>query len=453
MNDVVSIWDKVAPTVEEPDEDEAGADDSGQETPGNKIAAIYSDPKWKWKRRALDAIGTLAWTYAFLKVFVFDVDREIVTSIAPGVEWLVDLRFFVVVAFFAIAVIALRPRSLLFAVLYVGFFPLVVMFWKLPRRLLRLKSWVATFAVINVATDLIAHFRYIVVGCALFLLSALAILGTDQNVLLAVAAAVLASLLTMALARTIWYSLKPSRFITMQEQGIERVLDSETLTSLTTLDDELTSNEVQQFDATQQGQFLMKVASSAAVNRALYFWGYQLDKYRRSSTAFLYSALSYVWLLTQAIVVLTLINWAIYKIDSSAFTFDDRPSLLVVARYSFSSMIGGEIGALQAHSDLANVVSLAGMFIGFGLLAGLFLTVILSFRREQQNAAIEGALVRIDQLGRELEVRHREMYELSIQATLDKLEELGYVLRGMATFFARRIPPGWRPGDEPGRDR
>lgn len=452
MNDVVSIWDKVAPYGEEPEDDAAADAESDGETPANKLTAIYSDPKWKWKRRALDLIGTVAWTYAFLKVFVFDVDREIVRSLAPGVEWLVDLRFFVVVATVGVAVIALRPRSLMVALLYVALFPLVVLLWKLPRGLLRLKSWVAAFAVVNVATDLISNFRYFVVASALFLLSALAVLATETDVVLGLAAVVLAVLLVTALARTIWHSLEPSRFIAMQEKGIEKVLESDTVTSLTTLNDELTGTEIERFDATQQGQFLMSVLASVTANRALYFWGYQLDKYRRSSTAFLYNALSYVWLLTVTIVILTLINWALYEIDPSAFTFDEEPGLIVVARYSFSSLIGGEIGALQAHSDIANAVSLVGMFIGIGLLAGLVLTVILSFRREQQNQAIEGTLIRIDELGLELEARHRETYELSIQATLDKLDELGYVLRGMATFFANRVPPGWRPGPDVDRD-
>lgn len=447
MNQEVSIWDKIDLPAPEVEEDGGETQDEEAEKPPNKLVATFSDPKWKWKRRALDFVGAVGWTYAFLKVFIFDIERDLIGELAPSAEWLADLRFFIVFGLMALAVIILRPRSLVVAGIYIVFFPLVVLLWKLPRFLINSKSWVAAFAAVNMVTALFSNLRYILVSSALALFAALAIVESTQTWLLTVSAFALGALLLISLGRTVLFSFKTSRFMTAQERGIAELLDSKPLTELIALDDDLRSTDIEKFDSAQEARFLMSVASSVAVNRALYFWGYQLDQYRKSPATILYNSLAYVWALTQSVIALTLINLAIYKNDHAAFTFDDPPGLLVFARYSFSSLIGNEINALQAHSDWANGVSLASMFIGIALLGGLILTLALSFRRERQNAAIHDTLGRIDVIGRELEVRHRESFELTIQATLAKLDELQYALRGVGTYFASRIPPGWRPGD------
>ena len=118
----VALWDKVDPTVL-PSKDPSAA------------AAKEEKEKVKWKRTKwalADLVGWFIWTYAILKLFVADFDRWILANVAPQAMWLVDFRFFVLLTALAVALLLFRKKRAWWIV-YVLAFPLVVLFFKIPR--------------------------------------------------------------------------------------------------------------------------------------------------------------------------------------------------------------------------------------------------------------------------------------------------------------------------------
>lgn len=119
------IWQKVdLDLVEVPAKE---APQSDKPTPAEWLS------RWKRIRPYIDALASLFWVYAVLKVFIFDVDRSLIELVAPGAGWLADFRLLAFVALLAIAAVIGRSLNAILCVVYVLFFPGVVLFWKVPQ--------------------------------------------------------------------------------------------------------------------------------------------------------------------------------------------------------------------------------------------------------------------------------------------------------------------------------
>jgi hypothetical protein len=412
----------------------------------------YQEPPWQTKswrrrRRMLDAIGTLFWTYALLKVFVTDIDSELVGVIAPDHSWIVAYRFFAFLAVLVIFALVFRKTlAITGALAYVFGFPLVLLFWKLPKAIYRTRSWVAFLAVVNVLSSFFSNFRYSVLFSGAAIFAGLAVLVAGNHVVLTVAAIVLTGLLGLALGRAIRFSVVPSRFLRIQHRAVRRAVNSQAFKQLTAVNDDLKRADLERFNFEQQNRFVTNLSNSVLSHRLLNFWAFQLEQYRRSSASIVFNALSYVGLLGLTVVGLALINDAIYKIDASAYSFTKAPSILVFIRYTIVGLYSGEIEALKPVSDLANVVSIATVLVGVVILGSLLLTVFLSARQARNETAFRETINEIKAEGERMEDRLRSEYDVSLPEALARLEELRSGLLGLITYISTRVPRDFEDG-------
>jgi len=430
----INIWQKVDYGLAKQDKNA-----SEEKTPAEAFAE--RSKQWKRWRIALDVAGAIFWTYVILKVLFFDVDRELVDSLFPGQDWIIDFRFLACLGVAAIAVLVIGPRKALLCGAYILFFPLIVLIWKLPKLLYKSKSWIALFAAIHVVASILANFRYAVLATALGLLAAVFILLTTSQVLLGASMLIVTSLLLLALARTLRFSARPASFIGIQEKALSRIRKSSKLPQIAAVSDELRDSQIQRFNEQQQMQFLVNLQNAVLMQRLPLFWAYQLDQYRRSPVPVLFTGLAYAWLVLQAVVGLALLNYGLYKIDPSAFVFENPPSILVFGRYAVSSLTGSEIGAIQPESPLANVLFLGATALGVIFLIGFVVGLFLSFRQKSQDAALRETIQGLKEQSRELDRQLQREYDVgSAKEALKRLEELKAGLLGIVTFFSSQIP-------------
>lgn len=435
MADEPNIWSKVDFALQNQAVGSPAADPDPDEVDANAR-------RWRLLRRVLDAGGAVFWTYALLKVFVSDIDSELSHAISPHSNWVVEYRFFIFLAFLVLIVVALRKTGwIIFSLAYIALFPLVVVFWKLPRLLYRTKSWVAFFAVFNVVSAAIYDLRYTIVVVAVVLFSCLAILVGRDHGLLGFAAVVLVVLLAVTVARTIKFSIAPSRFLRVQRDAINKGLNSKVGRALTSVNDDLKRAEIEKFTPEQQNQFVTSLTLAVIAHRGLYFWCYQLEQYRKSAASVFFTAATYLSLLTRAVVALALVNDAIFKIQPAQFVAVVHPNLVTFIRYSLVGLYGGEIDALKAHGNVANLVSILTIIIGVVVITTLFLTLALSFRETRNDTGIAETISEIKSEGRDLEQRLRTEWEVSPEEAVARLEQLRAGLIGVVRFFANRMPP------------
>ncbi len=383
--------------------------------------------------------GALLWVYVFLQTFVLDVDERVIRRDLPAGNVLADYKFLFFFALLIVVVVVLKRADAIRAILYVLLFPLVVLFWKIPKLLYRTNSWIVFFSAANVVATSVTNFKISLIAFGAGLLATILILAGSSQLPLALGMVLVVMILVGAFYRAIRYALSPSSFLYTQSRAIERIVESKLLKNFVNVDDDLRSEDVETFNETQQSAFLTKLSAGVLTHRTLYFWAYQLDRYRRSTAPVVFSLVAFLGLLIGVVFGLTLLNDGLYGVDPSAFSYPESPSFFIFGRYAFASLYGNEISGLQASSDLANAISLASTFLGLGIL-GTFLLTLFNSRRERQSEAAQETIRQIKSHGAKFERLLLNNYEVSVKVAMERLEQLKGLFAGVAVAISNRIP-------------
>ena len=405
------LWDKVdyslvvVPVVEEP------TADAVEKAEEQKRA-------WRRLRPVLDALGAIFWVYVILQVFFFDVDTAVLGGLAK-------YRFFIFVALAVWLVLTVRKTwTIIGTFVYILCFPLVVICWKVPKRLYKTRSPVAFMAAANAVTSVFADLRRSVVVGGVVAFSALAVFTSHNSEILAAATVALAMVLGMALYRTIRVSVLPNRFLEVQQTAIRRTLDTKFMRTLVAPSVEFRDVAVEKFTQQQQALLVQDLGNAVLSHRLLNFWAYQLDRYRRSPASVLLNGLAYLWLLFRAVVGLTLMNFALYHADSHAYAYKSAPTFLEFVRYVISGLYGTEIQAVQPKSQVAEALSVATFAVGVVVLGSAILSSVLNFRASRDDSEIKSVIGEIRREGDVLDRQVRENFDVSVSEAMTRLEEL-----------------------------
>jgi hypothetical protein len=103
--------------------------------------------------RLLDIVSSIYWLAVLIKLFVADVDRLVVGLLAPEATWILDFRWAIALTLLALILVMFRRGAIALSFAYVAAFPLVVIFWKVPRFFFKRQSpMLVAVAVTIVAT-------------------------------------------------------------------------------------------------------------------------------------------------------------------------------------------------------------------------------------------------------------------------------------------------------------
>ena len=235
-------------------------------------------------------------------------------------------------------------------------------------------------------------FRYNVVTKGIAAFAVLFILVTGSRTLITLSALYLASLLIWSYIRLFQKTFSLSTFVEAQQRTIRRVVSAEWLTSASELDEQQRQAALQQFDYNTANQVAVKISAGIIINRALYAWAYQLDRYRRQfSPALMFNGLAFVWLFLGTILSLSLINYRIGKIEPEQFTTEDGASLLSFTLYSFATLVLQEAGGVHAVGNLAKAVQLSAALLGLVVALGFVLNIVTTARRERDEGDLRAS--------------------------------------------------------------
>ena len=389
----------------------------------------------------LDAAGALIWSYFIVKLFVADVDRALVERIAPAAIGLLDYRIFFYLGIL-VGVAWLLPRSRRWWVLYLAAFPAVVLLWKIPAFLYRRRSWPLAFVSLQALTGLFGDLRYHVLTKSLGLFAAVMILLNGWPPLVAASAACIAVLVGWGFARLVARTFSSSSFIEIQRQAILNLLSSRFLRAATALRDEYRRTDIQRYEPGDRQQVILAISLGIAVNRAVYLWAYQLDRYRRQyRPAVVFTTLTVLWLFLGVVVGLTLVNEAILKLDPRQFqAASTHPSLLAVALFSLSSLWLSSLGGLSAVGDLAVFVQFVAGLAGPVLVASFGFGVLAAIRRSRDDAATSALVADLKERAREHGKAFENEFAVTVEEARRRLEALGATFAFLFRYIAASVP-------------
>lgn len=257
----------------------------------------------------------------------------------------------------------------------------------------------------------------------------------------------LIALLVRTIYRTIRQSFAPSVFLRAQQKVITRLVDSDQTKKLIVPSDDLRRADIEHFTSDQQMQFTNALGMAVMFHRGLYYWAYQLEKYRRSSATLLLTAISYLWLAARVIASFTLLNIALYHGDPHAFRYNEAPTAITFVHYVIASLYGAEISMLQAHSQLTEGLAVITFPVAGLLVVSLLLSLAVTYRSSRDESDIRDTINTLKSEGARLRDQLRENYDVSVAEAVARLEQLKYAMLGVLRFLAANVPDGFDEGD------
>lgn len=425
-----NIWSKI---------DSSLFDDDTATNNENETSDFAKRRKWqRYRTYLLDPVSVLIWLYIFLQLFVFDVDSSVLNAIVPGHP---DLKYYKIVIVVIVAtVIVTLWKKIWVPALYIAFFPLVLIFWKLPRSIYKHKSAPLGLAVVNLISSVFIDLKWNTIAFAIWFVSMVVVLTIHVQFLVSISMALLFVALIRSYFRTFKYSFIPSRFVSLQRKLIGAVSKSPFLTDSVKIDDELVSDEVQVFSKSQLVKFTNNLGLAVLYNRAVYFWAHQLDEYCDGQLPTVFSALSYFWLFLFSVLTFSLINIGLLHVDATSFTYVSPPSIIEMIHYSVVSFASSSIPQVASSSALAQSIQIAEEILGPVLGITLFANVIYKVREKRQQGDLKQISQEIRQRGKVLSQDFETNYHITVREAITKLQELRYGLSVLIIYFDSQTP-------------
>jgi hypothetical protein len=347
---------------------------------------------------ALDVVAVLFWLYAIVKVFVFEVDVYIVSLASSEFVWLLNYKLLLLFGLILVAMLVTRRFVFGFTVVYVALYPLVILFWKLPRFVWKQQSWLFAFAILNAVIGFVRSFKRDFISGTLFLISAVLILSSGNQYVLCGSSLIIFSLVVFAYALAFVRAFKPSAVFQTYTKVFPIIKKGDFLK----VDASVRNLPVEAMTANQLELRTTRLQNVVLYNRACLLISKKLRDYQRSGANVASYILSLVTLLLFSVISFALINYALYKISPGLYQFTySKEAFFSFVYYSAGSMFYSANGLVPV-GPLSQFVQLIQFFCAL-LVVVILVTVIFSLRNERYSTQIEEVIFSVEKEGQAAE--------------------------------------------------
>lgn len=438
MTTTQTIWDKI--DVEEYLAAQALATGSQSGT------AEKDEPKAGWAKVkhltywwSLKLVAVGFWIYVPARLFIGDVDRWVVSRVSPGLQWLLDYRFFFFLAALTVALCIFRRWIYLGAVIYIVFFPVILCIFYVPRFLSRQRTWMPTVGVLNVFWVTLRSIRFTACAFCLFAFCALAITVDAWGGLQVMAIVGLLGLWTVLLARACLSAVRPVSFIRSQQRLIGRLQAGTGGQNLAAPSEKYLRPDVVKLSKAEIDNVVMQASIAVCLYAAGYFMAEQLERYRKSGAAVIFSVVGIALLFLEAIAIFTLVNLGTWHVGRDQFEYASEPTFATFVRYTLNSLFPGEINALQPARDAATWVSIySGVSVGIIVLT-LVAALVFSVRSAREDVAATQSIEEMRRRSDSYAERLVAEYGLPLAQLVERLAQMGGAVNIWFRFVSDRI--------------
>jgi hypothetical protein len=415
-----SVWERLAPLAKKESETSLSE--------GRKAF-------WRIVRR-LDVVAAACWSYAITKAVV-DWDRAVLRWMDPNLEWIANFRILLFLILLLV-MFKLGGKWAIVWVLYLVFWPLLLIVWRLPWAFYRREQWNQLIGLVHVVFGFVSSLKSTIFACfmgtaALFLLL---LPGRVTALLAIVCALVFEGWLIWAAGRA---AARPSRFL--EKFRVPGKDGFNGLTSEAETSRQAALAKDGQLTVAETEAFLDAASQALVVNRIFYFLAYRISEYRKSPAVLLYAAFAVLGLFMVTVANLTLVNMAIYQVDSSAFVTKGGPaSTIRFVYYSMTSLYGGEIEVIGARSDVAILIKALSLVIGVLVLGVLCFSLFMTIRYARDQEEAQETVRQMKVTAQKSETAFNKDFEISPAEALARLRELSHGAVVLFAYLARQVP-------------
>ncbi len=377
-----------------------------------------------------EIIAILFWFYVLAKIFVFDIDVFLVNKYLLDYVWLLNFKFFILIGAIAIIWLITKNKYILSWSLYIFFYPVIVLFWKIPFFVFKQKSWIFAFALINAVISFLKSIKYNFIIAALFLSSLAIIFGFSNKKLLWLAIIVLFIILAIIYIHRFISVFKPSSIFQVHIKIFSGIRKHGT--SSFTLDESLKNLPVENFDQKQLEKWSANLQTSVLFNRICLFTAKKLRDYQNSGL----NIISYILIILLLIIItnfsFAVINLGLFKINSDFFSFSTAPSFFTFFYYSFNNLFSNSIKEIAPVMPISQTASMTESFFALFLVA-IFISLLLSVKSQRHAEELNEAIKGIEAQGTEMEGFIKDEYK--INSIEDAMAELDKLKASLAKFI------------------
>lgn len=426
------VWDLIDKLVaENPD---SGPQAATQAEPKRRRGAARRRRKRRDWRRVLDAFASVIWSFIVIKLFIGDLDRVMLAAIAPQAIWILDFRWLLVLVLAALLLLLFNSRRLGLGLAYVVGFPLVLLFWKLPKFLIKKRSSLLVVGLAGIAISIGARARLFIIALAIACLSGFMISSTEMPW-------VIAGIMAMALTLIWWLTvtaidlLRSTAFVRAQKKFIDWALQSRIVDKIPTpsFPNLIT---IQSWTVEDAKKFRDSVGYSVLLTRVLQFWAACVDQYRKGPSVVVLNIVAAVGLTIQVILAFTFINLGAYTVAPAQFSSAATPDWWTFVYYSAAGTYFGEIDALGPVGAFAIVLKLANGILGMVAVGTVIISIALNYRSVRAEVDSEGVVHTLTGRAAEIEKTSSERHQMSFRELENRLLATGWGLLGAARWLA-----------------
>jgi|tagenome__1003787_1003787.scaffolds.fasta_scaffold20914012_1 hypothetical protein len=376
----------------------------------------------------LDLVAVLLWSFAIVKLFVFDVDVYIVSLINPSSVWLLNYKLPILSGLIVVAMLSTRSFMLGLAAAFVALYPFVILFWKFPRFVWKQQSWIFAFAILNAGIGFIRSFRRVFISWTLFLINAVVILSSGNQYVLSGSSFIILALVVLAYVLAFIRAFRPSEVF----QTYTNLFPIMKKRDFLKVDESVRNMPVETMTAKQLELRTNGLQNVLLYNRACLLVSKKLRDYQCSGANVASCILGLVTLLLFVVTSFALINWALYKINPALYQFTySRESIFAFIYYSAGSMFYTANGLVPVE-PLSQAVHLL-QFLFAVLLLVILGTLLFSLRNERYSTELEQVIDSVEKEGRAAEALLLSEFNLgSIESAIDALQK---TKAGMINFI------------------
>ncbi len=367
-------------------------------------------------------LAILFWVYALVKVFVFDIDIYLASKLTPEYVWLLDFKFLILIGIVGLFWLFTNNRYIFLMVIYVVFYPLIVLFWKIPFLIYKQKSWLLAFVFINSLITLIKSIKFGFITSAFFLISTAIVINASNKILLGIAALVVLAILFTTYIHRLISAFKPSGIFQVYNKLLSDIRKRGA--SMFTLDKDIKNLPIANLDQTQVAKRRSSLESSILFNRICLFTGKKLRAYQNSGLNVASNVISILMLIILTVLSFAVINFALFKIESQQFSFSEVPTFFIFFYYSFNNLLFSSIREIVPNMPISQMASMIESFCAL-LVATIFVFLLLDFRSQRHKDELEDVIQRIEEQGNRMESFIKDEFKInSIDDAMTEIEKL-----------------------------
>ena len=376
-----------------------------------------------------EVLAILIWIFVVTKLFIFDIDIFLVEKLSPGHIWLINYKFFILIGIIAIIFLVTKNRHIFLWSLYVFFYPVILLLWRIPLFIFKKRSWNLVFALIDSIISFFKSFKLTFIITAFYLISVALIFGVSNKILLWISLVVLFIILLWAYIQRIILVFKPSgvyqvyskifaffgEFVQFRPgpSGNPGIL----------LDEKELELSIENMDEIQLQKWTTGVQWPVIFNRICLFVAKKFKSYQDSRFNIVSSVFSILILVFFTVLSFAIINFGLFRINQHFFLVSSVPTFFNFIYYSFNNILFNTIREIIATTPISQVVSMIESLFALFLLA-ILVSLVLSVRSQRETDELNDLIRYLTEEGMKTEGYLKDKYRYNIEEAMQALQKL-----------------------------